>query len=103
MRNLLPLLAVSAPMSILKVTHRTTYRYRAPVEFGEHRWMFRPRDSQLQRLTSEGPCFPYPARSLEPRVVITQMAASRSTPARELTFESAITARTHPQAARTPH
>jgi hypothetical protein len=37
-------------MSILKVHHRTTYRYSRPVGFGEHRWLFRPRDSQEQRL-----------------------------------------------------
>jgi transglutaminase-like putative cysteine protease len=37
-------------MSILKVHHRTTYRYSESVGFGEHRWMFRPRDSQEQRL-----------------------------------------------------
>jgi len=32
------------------VKHRTTYRYRRPVHFGEHRLMFRPRDSYDQRL-----------------------------------------------------
>lgn len=34
---------------ILTVHHRTTYRYRKPVAFGEHRMMLRPRDSQDQR------------------------------------------------------
>jgi transglutaminase-like putative cysteine protease len=37
-------------MTLLHVRHTTTYRYRAPVKFGEHRWLFRPRDSQEQRL-----------------------------------------------------
>jgi transglutaminase-like putative cysteine protease len=37
-------------MPILKVHHTTTYRYRRPVAFGEHRMMFRPRDSYDQRL-----------------------------------------------------
>ncbi|RAI43245.1 transglutaminase family protein [Rhodoplanes roseus] len=37
-------------MTILKVRHLTTYRYRRPVGFGEHRMMFRPRDSYDQRL-----------------------------------------------------
>ena len=37
-------------MAILTVRHLTTYRYRQPVSFGEHRMMFRPRDSQDQRL-----------------------------------------------------
>jgi transglutaminase-like putative cysteine protease len=34
----------------LTVDHKTTYRYRRPVTFGEHRLMFRPRDSHDLRL-----------------------------------------------------
>jgi transglutaminase-like putative cysteine protease len=37
-------------MSILTVRHVTTYSYRQPVSFSEHRMMFRPRDSYDQRL-----------------------------------------------------
>lgn len=37
-------------MPILSVRHRTVYRYRRLVAFGEHRIMFRPRDSYDQRL-----------------------------------------------------
>jgi transglutaminase-like putative cysteine protease len=37
-------------MAILHVRHRTTYRYRNPVQFGEHRLMSRPRDSHDLRL-----------------------------------------------------
>ena len=37
-------------MPILNVRHITTYQYRRPVGFGEHRFMFRPRDSADQRL-----------------------------------------------------
>ena len=37
-------------MPILSVRHVTTYRFRQPVAFGEHRVMFRPRDSYDQRL-----------------------------------------------------
>ena len=37
-------------MPLLTVRHTTTYRYRHPVAFGEHRMMFRPRDSHDQRL-----------------------------------------------------
>ncbi len=37
-------------MPILSVRHLTTYRYRHAVSFGEHRIMFRPRDSYDQRL-----------------------------------------------------
>ena len=36
------------------ITHTTVYRYRQPVRFGEHRVMFRPRDSHDQRVLSTG-------------------------------------------------
>jgi transglutaminase-like putative cysteine protease len=37
-------------MSTLTIHHLTTYRYRQPVAFGEHRMMLRPRDSAEQRV-----------------------------------------------------
>jgi transglutaminase-like putative cysteine protease len=37
-------------MTRLTVRHVTLYRYRCPVSFGEHRLMFRPRDSHDLRL-----------------------------------------------------
>jgi transglutaminase-like putative cysteine protease len=37
-------------MSILKVHHSTVYRYRKPVSLGEHRMLFRPRESYDLRL-----------------------------------------------------
>lgn len=37
-------------MSFLTVHHRTAYRYREPVSLGEHRMMFRPRESYDLRL-----------------------------------------------------
>ena len=37
-------------MSFLTVRHSTVYRYREPVGFGEHRMMFRPRESYDLRL-----------------------------------------------------
>jgi transglutaminase-like putative cysteine protease len=37
-------------MPILNVRHVTTYRYAQPVSLGEHRLMFRPRDSYDQHL-----------------------------------------------------
>lgn len=37
-------------MQRLTVDHRTTYRYLNPVSFGDHRMMFRPRDSHDLRL-----------------------------------------------------
>jgi transglutaminase-like putative cysteine protease len=36
-------------MTIFNVRHTTAYRYARPVAFGEHRLMFRPRDSYDQR------------------------------------------------------
>jgi transglutaminase-like putative cysteine protease len=37
-------------MPILSIKHVTSYRYRRPVAFGEHRMMLRPRDDDDQRL-----------------------------------------------------
>jgi transglutaminase-like putative cysteine protease len=37
-------------MKLLAVRHATTYRYSAPVRFGQHRLMLRPRDSHDLRL-----------------------------------------------------
>jgi transglutaminase-like putative cysteine protease len=37
-------------MTIFSVRHITTYLYKQPVSFGEHRMMFRPRESYDQRL-----------------------------------------------------
>ncbi len=39
-------------MTVLSVRHVTRYEYKAPVRFGDHRLMFRPRDSYDQRLLS---------------------------------------------------
>ncbi len=38
--------------AILNVRHLTTYRYKRPVEFGDHRMMMRPRDGHDQHLIS---------------------------------------------------
>jgi len=37
-------------MRRLKVSHITTYNYANPVRFGDHRMMFRPRDSHDLRI-----------------------------------------------------
>lgn len=51
-------------MSILQVRHATSYAYARPVRFGEHRLLFRPRDSHEQRLLSEElQVYPEPART----------------------------------------
>ncbi len=41
-------------MPILTVRHITTYRYRQPVAFGEHRMMLRPRDDADQTVLETG-------------------------------------------------
>ena len=41
---------LTGSMPIFTVKHSTVYRYQQPVKFGEHRLMFRPRDSFDQRL-----------------------------------------------------
>ena len=43
---------MQAGRAILNVRHLTTYRYKRPVEFGDHRMMLRPRDGHDQRLLS---------------------------------------------------
>ena len=48
-------------MTILTVEHNTVYRYRRPVGFGEHRLMFRPRDSHDMRLLDTGLAIEPPA------------------------------------------
>jgi len=37
-------------MISLRIHHRTTYRYRSPVGFGQHRLMLRPREGRELRL-----------------------------------------------------
>jgi transglutaminase-like putative cysteine protease len=41
---------VAGCMTIISVRHVTIYRYKQPMAFGEHRIMFRPRDSYDQKL-----------------------------------------------------
>jgi len=41
-------------MPILTIRHVTTYHYRQPVAFGEHRMMLRPRDDGDQRVLQSG-------------------------------------------------
>jgi transglutaminase-like putative cysteine protease len=50
-------------MPILTIRHVTTYHYKRPVSFGEHRMMLRPRDDDDQKvLQSELEITPEPAR-----------------------------------------
>lgn len=41
-------------MPLVTIRHATTCRYARPVEFGDHRLMFRPRDSHDMRLLETG-------------------------------------------------
>jgi transglutaminase-like putative cysteine protease len=43
-------MALGNIMPSLNIRHVTTYRYKQPVAFGEHRMMLRPRDSHEQRV-----------------------------------------------------
>jgi transglutaminase-like putative cysteine protease len=80
-------------MPILKVRHTTIYSYREPVALGEHRLMFRPRDSWDQRLLdSKLVVTPKPSSIRWVHDVfgncVTVVEFGRS--ARELRFESTI-------------
>ncbi len=79
-------------MSLLSVCHTTVYRYHRPVTFGEHRLMFRPRDSHDIRLVDT-------ALTISPAAEIRWMhdvfsnsitIASFQEAASELRFESRI-------------
>lgn len=80
-------------MTILSVRHVTTYRYRQPVSFGEHRMIFRPRDSYDQKLVEARlEVSPEPAdlRWIHDVFGNCVAIASFAAKARELRFESSI-------------
>ena len=80
-------------MPILTIRHVTTYRYKRPVAFGEHRMMLRPRDDDDQKvLYSELEITPAPrqltwTQDIFGNHVATARFAERAS---ELRFESAI-------------
>jgi transglutaminase-like putative cysteine protease len=80
-------------MPILKVRHVTTYHYKHPVAFGEHRMMLRPRDDNDQMvLESELEITPEPSklswsRDIFGNHVATAVFAERGS---ELRFESTV-------------
>jgi len=79
-------------MSLLTVTHTTVYRYKRPVRFGEHRLMFRPRDSHDLRLIDASLTISPPAEVRWLHDVFSNsiaIAAFHDT-AEELSFESRI-------------
>ena len=80
-------------MTVLAVKHLTLYEYRTPVRFGEHRLMFRPRDSYDQRLLSSTlTIMPEPKRVRWFHDVFGNCVAIASFvgEAKTLTFETAI-------------
>src|SRR3569832_513062 len=87
-------------MAILDVHHRTVYRYDRPVSFGTHRWMFRPRVSQEQRLiTSERRISPEPSAVVWQHDVFGNQVAlvEFESSAHELVFESDISLEHSPE------
>ena len=81
-------------MSILTVRHSTVYRYREPVLFGEHRMMFRPRESHDLRLIGINlEITPHPAhlRWLHDLFDNSVTIATFEGTASELRFESKVT------------
>jgi transglutaminase-like putative cysteine protease len=88
-------------MTILNVRHKTTYTYRQPVTFGDHRLMSRPRDSHDLRLIETTLVITPPASSIRwmHDVFGNSIAiASFSEPAAELVIESAFRAEHFPVA-----
>ena len=80
-------------MTIYRVRHVTTYRYRRAVRFGEHAVLFRPRDSYDQRLLAAGlEVSPAPGGVRWIHDVFGNCVALVSLPtaARELRFETSI-------------
>jgi transglutaminase-like putative cysteine protease len=80
-------------MAIFTIRHITTYRYKRPVAFGEHRMMLRPRDDNDQKVLESGiDITPKPTqlswtRDAFGNHVATALFAERAS---ELRFESAI-------------
>jgi transglutaminase-like putative cysteine protease len=83
-------------MSFLTVRHETTYRYSQPVELGQHRMMFRPRESHdLKLLKTSLNISPHPVRLrwlhdvFDNSIAIADFEGFTS----ELRFESLVTIR----------
>src|SRR6185436_15876275 len=80
-------------MPALTIRHVTTYRYRQPVAFGEHRMMLRPRDLHDQRvidatlgITPQPSNLRFDRDAFGNHVAIAEFAAR----ATELSFESIV-------------
>jgi transglutaminase-like putative cysteine protease len=80
-------------MSFLTISHSTVYRYREPVRLGEHRMMFRPRESHdLRLIRSSLVITPQPAhlRWLHDSFDNSVAVATFEGKTMELTFESSV-------------
>src|ERR1039457_102154 len=80
-------------MSLLTVRHVTVYRYSEPVKLGEHRMMFRPRESHdLRLLRSSLEITPNPTglRWLHDVFDNSVAVATFDSAARELRFDSSV-------------
>jgi transglutaminase-like putative cysteine protease len=92
-------------LTILRVTHRSEYRYRQPVVLGPHRLMCRPRDSHDLRLLDTGLIItPQPSELRWMHDVFgnsVAVAAFSDEPAAELKFESSFRAEHFPLPERT--
>src|ERR1039457_3634250 len=80
-------------MSLLTVRHVTVYRYAEPVELGEHRMMFRPRESHdLRLLRSSLKITPNPTRIrwLHDAFDNSVAVATFDGPTTELRFDSSV-------------
>ena len=86
-------------MAVLHITHKTTYVYSKPVEFGEHRLMSRPRDSHDLRLLETTLVIDPPATAIRwiHDVFGNSIAiATWDQPSERLTFESGFRAEHFP-------
>jgi transglutaminase-like putative cysteine protease len=91
-------------LSILRVSHRSEYRYQHPVELGPHRLMCRPRDSHDLRLLDTGiTILPQPAelRWMHDVFGNSIAIATFSEPTAHLVFESTFRAEHYPLPERT--
>jgi transglutaminase-like putative cysteine protease len=80
-------------MTSLTIRHVTTYRYRQPVSFGEHRLMLRPRESHDQKIIEASlGITPAPSslRFVEDRFGNHVAIACFTAQATELSFESVV-------------
>jgi len=81
-------------MPIVSIRHRTTYRYRNPVAFGEHRVMYRPLESLDQRVIQASLVIgPEPAvlRHVQEASGAVAAVARFDRRAKQLEFESEVT------------